>query len=438
MKRQDERLHGMQGEGSPLIPEYHDPGDPGRMGIRVPFVRPALPPAEAIARAAEDVIGSARLTKGPYCERLEAAIAERLGVRHAVAVSSCTVGLMLVYRALDISAGSCRSRRSASDACEVAALESLSRFGVAKTSSRSEPLGEVVIPSFTFLAAPAAIVWNNLRPVFVDCELKTTNVSVAAVRAAITPRTVAIAVCHNFGNPCDIAALKALAAEYNLPLVVDAAHGFGASMHGRPVGGGSTVEVFSLSPTKLLVAGEGGIVATDCDCLAHFVRMGREYGNDGSYDALFAGVNGRMPEMSAAIALEGLKQLDQVSANRNAVARAYREELRDLPGIGFIETLPGAVCSYKDFSITVDPTRFGMTRDGLRRVLAANGIETRAYYNPPCHRQTAFEHFHDRSRPLPVTEMLAARSLALPIGAHVDAAVVRDVCDIIANAKQAV
>jgi dTDP-4-amino-4,6-dideoxygalactose transaminase len=270
----------------------------------------------------------------------------------------------------------------------------------------------------------------------VDCEPDTTNVAVAAVRAAITPRTVAIAACHNFGNPCDIAALEALAAEYNLPLVVDAAHGFGASMHGRPVGAGGTAQVFSMSPTKLLVAGEGGIVATDCDCLAHFVRMGREYGNDGSYDALFAGVNGRMPEMSAAIALEGLRQLDAIAAERNAIARAYRGELGDLPGIGFVETRPGAVSSFKDFSITVDPTRFGMTRDGLRRVLAVHGVETRAYYNPPCHRQTAFEHFSDRSRPLPVTEMLAARSLALPIGAHVDAGVVRDVCDIIANAKQ--
>lgn len=428
----------MPGEGPPLIPEYHEAGNPSRYGIRVPFVRPALPAAETVARMAAEVIQSGRLTKGPYCERLEAAVARRLGVRHAVAVSSCTVGLMLVYRALDLAAGSCRSRRGSGDPCEVAAIDALSRFGVAKTGSRSEPLGEVIIPSFTFLAAPAAIVWNNLRPVFVDAEPDTTNVSVAAVRAAITPRTVAIAACHNFGNPCDIAALEALAAEYNLPLVVDAAHGFGASLHGRPVGAGGTVEVFSLSPTKLLVAGEGGIVATDCDCLAHFVRMGREYGNDGSYDALFPGVNGRMPEMSAAIALEGLSLLDDVSAERNRLARAYRDELGDLPGIGFVQTMPGAVSSYKDFSITVDPTRFGMTRDGLRRVLAAQGIETRAYYNPPCHRQTAFEHFHDRSRPLPVTEMLAARSLALPMGAHVDTAVVREVCDVIANAKQAV
>ena len=426
----------MPDDAFPLIPEQHDAGDPARHGIRVPFVRPALPKAEALAEAFSEIVTSGRLTKGPYCDRLEHAVAKRLGVRHAVAVSSCTVGLLLVYRAIDLSAGSCRSRRSATDSCGVASMESLSRFGITKTGSRTEPIGEVVIPSFTFLAAPAAIVWNNLRPVFIDVDPKTTNVTPQAIAAAITPRTVAIAACHNFGNPCDVRALEAVAAEHNLPLVIDAAHGFGASMHGLPVGAGATAQVFSLSPTKLLVAGEGGIVATDCDCLAHFVRMGREYGNDGSYDALFAWINGRMPELSAAKALASLDMLDDVSRRRNELAALYKNELSDLRGIGFVSYLPGGVSSHKDFSITIDPTRFGMTRDALRRTLASHGVETRAYYDPPCHRQTAFEHFYDRMKPLPATEILAARSLALPIGAHVDAAVVGEVCDVIANAKQ--
>jgi dTDP-4-amino-4,6-dideoxygalactose transaminase len=419
-----------------MIPEVHASGDPSKQGIRVPFVRPALPSAESLQPAFDEIIRSGRLTKGPYCERLEHAVAKRLGMRHAVAVSSCTVGLMLVYRALDLAAGSCRSRRSLLDPCAVASMEPLSRFGVARTGTRTEPLGEVVMPSFTFLAAAAAIVWNNLRPVFVEVDPRTTNVTPQAIRSAITPRTVAIAACHNFGNPCDIPALEAVANEHGLPLVIDAAHGFGASVHGRPVGAGATAQVFSLSPTKLLVAGEGGIVATNCDCLAHFVRLGREYGNDGSYDALFPGVNGRMPELSAATALASLEILDEVSDRRNELAALYRKELGELPGIGFVEEMPGARSSHKDFSITIDPTKFGMTRDALRRALAAKGIETRAYYDPPCHRQTAYEHFYDRMRPLPVTDMLSARSLALPIGAQVDEAIVGEVCDVIANAKQ--
>jgi dTDP-4-amino-4,6-dideoxygalactose transaminase len=418
-----------------LIPEMHVAGDPATQGIRIPFVRPALPPVEAVRPAVEEIVRSGRLTKGPFVERFEQAIAKRLGVRHAVAVSSCTVGLMLVYRGLDLAAGSCRSRRSLAEACPVAAMEPLSRFGVARSGSRTEPMGEVIIPSFTFLAAPAAIAWNNLRPVFIDVDPRTTNVVPQQVRAAITPRTVAIAACHNFGNPCDVPALEAVAAEHGLPLVIDSAHGFGASVHGRPVGAGGTAQVFSLSPTKLLVAGEGGIVATDCDCLAHFVRLGREYGNDGSYDALFPGVNGRMPELSAAMGLASLDILDRVSARRNQLADLYRKELSELPGIGFVEIAAGSRSSYKDFSITVDPTRFGMSRDALRRALASRGIETRAYYDPPCHRQVAFEHFHDRMRSLPVTEMLAARSVALPMGGHVDEAIVAEVCETIANAK---
>ena len=403
--------------------------------ISVPFVRPALPAWETMEPAFAEILTSGRLTKGPCVERLEQAVAARLGVRHAVAVSSCTIGLLLVYKGLDLSAGNCRSRRGPSERCGVGAMEPLSRFGAVRSVARVEPLGEVILPSFTFLAGPAAIVWNNLRPVFVDVDSHTTNVTSQAVAAAITPRTVAISACHNFGNPCDIAALSALAAEHGLPLVIDAAHGFGASMHGRPVGAGATAQVFSLSPTKLLVAGEGGIVATDCDCLAHFVRMGREYGNDGSYDALFAGVNGRMPELSAAVALASLEMLDDVAAARRRIAARYRSELEQLPGIGFVESASGGASSYKDFSITIDPTRFGMTRDAVRRALAARGIETRTYYDPPCHRQTAFEHFHDRARQLKATEMLSARSLSLPIGAHVDEAVVDEVCDAVATAK---
>jgi dTDP-4-amino-4,6-dideoxygalactose transaminase len=419
----------------PVIPEVHSAADPTAVGIRVPFVRPALPSWEAFGPAAAEILAGGRLTKGVYVDRLEQAIATRLGVRHAVAVSSCTIGLMLVYKGLDLSAGSCRSRRGPLERCAVGSLEPLSRFGTVRSGTRTEPLGEVIIPSFTFLAGPAAIVWNNLRPVFVDVDPRTTNVTVQAVAAAITPRTVAISVCHNFGNPCDVAALAALAEEHGLPLIVDAAHGFGASVHGRPVGAGATAQVFSLSPTKLVVAGEGGIVATDCECLAHFVRLGREYGNDGSYDALFAGVNGRMPELSAAMGLASLEMLDDVAERRRRIAACYRRELESLPGIGFVESAPGALSSYKDFSITIDPARFGMTRDSVRRALAVRGIETRTYYDPPCHRQTAFEHFHDRSRPLSATDLLSARSLSLPIGAHVDEAVVEEVCEAVATAK---
>jgi hypothetical protein len=167
-----------------VIPEVHSAADPAAARIRVPFVRPALPSWEAVGPAAAEILASGRLTKGPFVERLEQAVAARLGVRHAVAVSSCTVGLLLAYKALDLSAGSCRSRRGVGERCPVDSMDSLSRFGTVRSGGRSEPIGEVILPSFTFLAGPAALVWNNLRPVFIDVDPRTTNVTPQAVAAA--------------------------------------------------------------------------------------------------------------------------------------------------------------------------------------------------------------------------------------------------------------
>ena len=390
-------------------------------------MRPALPAAEDLQPHLEAICRSGRLTKGPYLERLETAAATHLGVRHAVGVSSCTTGLMLVYRALaELAEQGCRA--PAQRACLTASV--LSQGRAIATG------GEVVMPSFTFLASPAAVVWNGLRPVFVDVDPLSTNARPEVVAAAITPRTVAISACHNFGNPCDVAGLRDVARHHGLPLVIDAAHGFGAKQAGLPVGGGATAQVFSLSPTKLLVAGEGGIVATDCDCLAALVRVGREYGNDGSYDAAFSGCNGRMPEMCAATAWLGLERLEDVAGHRRSIAEAYRAALVGMAGIEFVAILPDDTSSHKDFSITVDPEGFGATRDDLRRALALRGIETRAYYDPPCHRQVAFRHFHEGRDDLPVTDMLSARSLSLPIGPHVDAAVIDEVCQTIAACRR--
>lgn len=395
--------------------------------VRVPFVRPALPPAEVLAPHIDAICRSGRLTKGPYLERFEAAAAAHLGVRHAIGVSSCTTGLMLVYRALaELAEQGC----AASDRpqCPTAAT-------LPGAASAAVP-GEVVMPSFTFLAGPAAVVWNGLRPVFVDVDAASTNARPEAVAAAITPRTVAISACHNFGNPCDITGLRDVALKHRLPLVIDAAHGFGAKQRGIPVGGGATAQVFSLSPTKLLVAGEGGIVATDCDCLAKLVRIGREYGNSGTYDASFSGCNGRMPEMCAATAWLGLDGLEAVATHRRSVAAGYAAGLGGLAGIAFVEVGLGDTSSHKDFSITVDPSMFGASRDDIRRALTARGIETRTYYDPPCHRQVAFRRFHDGRADLPITDRLSARSLSLPIGPHVDGGVIGEVCETIAACQR--
>ncbi|MFM9058549.1 MAG: DegT/DnrJ/EryC1/StrS family aminotransferase [Planctomycetaceae bacterium] len=395
----------------------HVPAPPG--GWRVPLVRPDVPAFAEVTAEIETAVAGGMLTKGPALARLETEAARFLGVRHVVGVGSCTLGLALVLDSL----AAVRDRAAAA-ACPAAATCPLPA-----AARRPGPAGaaDVIVPSFIFLAAPAAIVWAKLRPVFVEIDPDTFTVDPAAVAAAVTPRTAAILGCHTFGCPCDVAALERISAETGVPLVIDAAHGLGTTVAGRPVGGGGLAQVFSLSPTKLVVAGEGGLVATDCDCLADAVRTAREYGNDGAYGCSAPGLNARLPEISAILARASLARLDDVAGRRRAAAAAYREALADVPGLSFQRIPAGAASSWKDFVVGVDPVRFGCDRDTLRARLGERGIETRAYYSPAAHDMEAFRGFLRTGQRLPVTDRVAATLVALPMGVHVTPDVARAV-----------
>ena len=200
--------------GEPAFPE------------KIPIVRPVLPSLPEMSDDLQHMLVSGMVTKGQHLAAFEKALADHIGVKRAVGVSSCTSGLMLTYTGLGLT-------------------------------------GDVIVPSFTFMATVSALVWCGLRPIFADVDARTTNLDPAEAEARITPRTTAIVAVHNFGNPADIPALQAVADRHNLKLIFDAAHGFGARYQGVPVGSQGHAQVFSLSPTKLLIAGEGGIVATN-------------------------------------------------------------------------------------------------------------------------------------------------------------------------------
>jgi dTDP-4-amino-4,6-dideoxygalactose transaminase len=347
-------------------------------GLRL--VRPSIPDREAITSDLNRIFDSGLLTNGPYVAELEQRAADYLGVPHCIAVSSCTSGLMLVLKASGLT-------------------------------------GDVVLPSFTFAATAHAVAWNGLRPVFADIDERTLTLSPDAALRAVGVRTSAILATHTFGTPSRATLLMDAADLHGIKLFFDAAHAFGSRYQGMPVGRFGHAEVFSLSPTKLLIAGEGGIIATRDDVLAERCRVGRDYANPGDYDCLFVGLNARMSEIHAAIGLRSLEGLDDRIRLRNELAAAYRAELSNIAGIEFPEVPEGDRSTFKDFTILVDPDRFGGSAQELGAMLSAEGVDTRRYYAPPVHRMKAYSS-NGHIPELPKTDKAASRVLTLPMSSE--------------------
>ena len=265
--------------GESELPAIH--GGQPLFSQRFRFIRPTLPALDSVVGQYRSAYENGLITNADIVGKFEAAVAERLQVKHCIAVSSCTSGLMMSLRGLGVT-------------------------------------GEVILPSFTFFATGHSARWNGLTPVFADCDPDTWNVDVEDVERKITERTRALLIVHLYGNPANVEALTKIAQKHNLKLIFDGAHAFGSQYRGKPIGSFGDAEVFSLSPTKLLVAGEGGLVTTNDALLAKAIRLMRNYGDGGAYDPEWIGLNARMSEFNAALGLTGSPK------STNAFAAAIR------------------------------------------------------------------------------------------------------------------
>ncbi len=362
---------------------------------KIPICRPTLPAFEEISERFSEVLDTGQITNGKYVKEFERKCEEFMGAGNAVAAANCTSGLMLTFKALGLA-------------------------------------GEVIVPSFTFSATVHALLWNGLKPIFVDCDPETFNLNANQIEKKITTKTCAILGVYIFGNPPEILKLEELATEYNLKLVFDAAHAFGAKYHGRFAGNFGDAEIFSLSPSKPLVAGEGGIITTNDDELARRLRIGRDYGNPGDYNCELVGLNARMTEFNAILGIRNLKDLEVNISKRNRLAEIYRFFLGTLPGIAFQKIEEGLRSNYKDFSILIDPEKFGLGRDLAAFCLEKENISTKKYYFPPVHLQDACRSVcGENEEELPVTEHLSRNILSLPLYSHMSDEEAVKICEAI-------
>lgn len=318
--------------------------------------------------------------QGPLVEELEDRFAAICGVPHAVAFCNGTSALETLIRAMDLS-------------------------------------GEIIVPSFTFIATAHAVHWMGLTPVFADIDPETCTLDPEAVARAITPRTSAILGVHLWGNRCRVEALQALADRHGLKLLFDAAHAFGCSWEEMPPGSVGDAEIFSLHATKILNGFEGGVVTTRDGALAERLRLMQNFGFSGYDTVACAGTNGKMIEAAAAMVLTNLDSVAGWIATNRKNYKAYARALSKFPGMQLLVSPAenGGNCQYVVAS--VDAAAFGLTRNQVVDLCHAENFIIRRYFYPGCHRMEPYHSlFPDAGESLPVTEDWCDRVLVLPTG----------------------
>ncbi|MCM3874600.1 MAG: aminotransferase class I/II-fold pyridoxal phosphate-dependent enzyme [Pyrinomonadaceae bacterium] len=341
---------------------------------------------------------------GPLVQELERRIAKLLGVKHCIAMCNGTVALEILIRALELS-------------------------------------GEVIIPSFTFVATAHALQWQEITPVFCDINPETHSIDPRRIEELITPRTSGIIGVHLWGRGCDVEQLSEIARNNSLKLIFDAAHAFACSHGGKMIGGFGEAEVFSFHATKCFNTFEGGAVVTNNDELAAKIRLMNNFGFAGYDNVIYIGTNGKMSEISAAMGLTGLDGLnDFISVNRRNYER-YRSEFEGLPGVRLFPHDQAEEGNYHYVIAEIDEELVGVTRDLMMEILWAENVIARRYFYPGCHRMEPYRSlFPTAGGLLPKTEELTKRVLVLPTGTAVNEIQIAAICEIIrlvlCNAKE--
>lgn len=341
--------------------------------------RPFLPPLADYAAGMEEIWRNVRLTNdGPILRRFESKLARYLGTENLALFANGTLALHLALRGLGIQ-------------------------------------GEVITTPFTFAATTHALVWNGNQPVFADIEPTTYTLDPTAVEAAITPRTGAILAVHVYGYPCRLEALADLARRHRLPLIYDAAHAFGVSVDGRPIGQFGDLSMFSFHATKPFHSIEGGLLVFGDGEHKRTFNLLRNFGLANETDVLLPGTNAKMNEFQALMGLQLLDHLEGIRERRRQIDALYRELLGGLPGLR-IPPAPSAqvTSNYSYFPVEIEPTEFGASRDQLCEFLKGYNVFARRYFYPLV---PDFACYRDQfgAATLPNARRVASQILTLPI-----------------------
>jgi len=342
--------------------------------------RPNIGSRDAFMQRLGDILDRRWLSNnGPVVQEFEQRVAEFLGVKHCVAMCNGTIALEIAIRALDMK-------------------------------------GEVIVPSYTFIATAHALQWQEITPIFADIDPATHNLDPGAVRRMITPRTTGIVGVHLWGRAAPIEELQIIAGEHGLHLIFDASHAFGCTHEGRMIGGFAECEVFSFHATKFFNTFEGGAIMTNNDALAEKMRLMRNFGFAGFDNVIYPGTNGKLIEVAAAMGLTNLESLRGFVEANKLNYEAYRNALERIPGLRLVEYDAAERNNYQYIVMEVDDD-FPVARDDIVKILHAENVLARRYFWPGCHNMEPYRSLYPHARlVLPHTECVASRVVVLPTG----------------------
>ena len=357
--------------------------------------RPNIGNHKRFLQRASDILDSGWLSNnGPIAQEFEQRIARFLGVKHCVAMCNGTIALEIATRALELK-------------------------------------GEVIVPSYTFIATAHALQWQEITPIFADIDPATHNLDPAAVWRMITPRTTGIVGVHLWGRASHVKELEAIASEHKLRLMFDASHGFGCSLDGELVGGFGECEVFSFHATKFFNTFEGGAVVTNNDTLAEKMRLMRNFGFSGYDNVIYPGTNGKMTEIAAAMGLTNLEDLDDFVAINRRNYQCYRDAIAAVPGLSLLQYNESERNNYQYVVLEVAPY-FPVSRDRIVEVLHAENILARKYFWPGCHNMEPYRSYYPHAGlMLPNTNLVAERVVVLPTGSALHTDAIRGIASIL-------
>ena len=347
---------------------------------QITVTSPLMPDLEELNQYLQDIWQRKWITNnGHYHKELEKALCEYLDVPYVSLFTNGTLPLITALQALRIT-------------------------------------GEVITTPYSFVATTHSLWWNGIKPVFVDIDPTTGNLDPDKIEAAITPRTTAIMPVHVYGKPCDTERIQEIADKYGLKVIYDAAHAFGVKVNGESILKAGDMSTLSFHATKVYNTIEGGALVMHDEQTKKRIDYLKNFGFAGETEVVAPGINSKMDEMRAAYGLLNLKQADEAIEARHQVAIKYREALRNVEGISFLDDMPGVKHNYSYFPIFVDAEKYGMTRDELYFKMKEQNVLGRRYFYPLISTFSTYRGL-DSAKPenLPNAHKMADEVICLPM-----------------------